>query len=81
MLDGLGWIATAIFALSYLVKTTKAMRRVQAFAALLWVGYGVWMNARPIIVANLIVAALAMYSDWKDTRDSLQTIAEQKNEL
>jgi len=30
MLDGLGWIATAIFALSYLVKTTKVMRRVQA---------------------------------------------------
>jgi|KBSSwiStaDraftv2_1062776.scaffolds.fasta_scaffold57159_4 uncharacterized protein with PQ loop repeat len=81
MLDGLGWIATAIFALSYLVKTTKSMRRVQAFAALLWVGYGVLMNARPIIVANLIVAALAMYSDWKGTRDSLQTIAEQESEL
>jgi hypothetical protein len=44
------------------------MRRVQAGAALLWVGYGVWMNALPIIVANLIVAALAIYSDWKQPR-------------
>jgi hypothetical protein len=41
------------------------MRRFQASAALLWVGYGIWMNAIPIIVANLIVATLAIYSDLK----------------
>jgi len=68
MLDGLGWIATALFAASYFCKTSRAMRRVQALAALLWVGYGIWMNALPIIVANLIVAALALYSDWKQLR-------------
>jgi uncharacterized protein with PQ loop repeat len=44
------------------------MRRRQASAALLWVGYGIWMNALPIIVANVIVAALALYSDWKQLR-------------
>ena len=77
MLDALGWIATALFAASYFCKTPRGMRRLQATAALLWVGYGVWMNARPIIVANLIVAALAMYSDWKDTRDSSKSVAEQ----
>ncbi len=81
MLDGLGWIATAIFASSYLVKTTRALRRIQALAAILWVGYGVCMNALPIIVANLIVAALALYSDWKETRLSMQTIAKQQSEL
>ena len=69
MLDGLGWVATALFASSYLVRTTRAMRRVQALAALLWVAYGVWMNALPIIVANVIVAMLALYSDWKDGRN------------
>jgi uncharacterized protein with PQ loop repeat len=46
------------------------MRRLQASAALLWVGYGIWMNAFPIIVANVIVAALAVYSDWKQPRFS-----------
>jgi hypothetical protein len=46
------------------------MRRVQALAALLWVGYGIWMNAPPIIVANVIVASLAVYSDWKQPRFS-----------
>jgi len=44
------------------------MRRLQASAALLWVGYGIWMNALPIVVANVIVAALAVYSDWKQPR-------------
>lgn len=80
MLDGLGWIATAIFASSYLVKTTRALRRTQALAALLWVGYGVCMNALPVIVANLIVAALALYSDWKETRLSLLPIANRESE-
>ena len=65
MLDGLGWVATALFAASYFCKTSRAMRRFQASAALLWVGYGIWMNALPIIVANLIVATLAVYSDLK----------------
>jgi uncharacterized protein with PQ loop repeat len=70
MLDGLGWVATALFASSYFFKTSRAMRRVQALAALLWVGYGVWMNAQPIIVANVIVAVLALYSDLKEPRVS-----------
>jgi hypothetical protein len=68
MFDGLGWLATALFATSYICRTSRAMRRVQAFAALVWVGYGIWMNARPIIVANVIVAVLALYTDWKQPR-------------
>ncbi len=70
MLEGLGWMATALFAVSYFAKTSRAMRRLQASAALLWVGYGIWMNALPIIVANVIVAALAVYSDWKQPQFS-----------
>ena len=65
MVNGLGWIATALFAASYFCKTSRAMRRLQAAAALLWVGYGIWINALPVIVANVIVAGLAVYSDWK----------------
>lgn len=40
------------------------MRRVQAAAALLWIGYGVLLDAPPVIVANLIVAAAALYSSF-----------------
>ena len=70
MLEGLGWMATALFAVSYFAKTSRAMRRLQASAALLWVAYGIWINALPIIVANVIVAGLAVYSDWKQPRFS-----------
>ena len=68
MVNGLGWIATALFATSYFCKTPRAMRRLQAAAALLWVGYGIWINALPVILANVIVASLAVYSDWKQPR-------------
>jgi hypothetical protein len=68
MLDGLGWVATALFASSYFCKTSRAMRRLQASAAVLWIGYGIWTNALPIVVANAIVATLAVYSDWKQPR-------------
>jgi hypothetical protein len=81
MLDALGWIATALFAASYFCKTPRGMRRLQATAALLWVGYGVWMNALPIIVANVIVASLAVYSDWKQPRASVTDNAQAEAEV
>ena len=71
MLNGLGWIATALFAASYFCKTPRGMRRLQASAALLWVGYGIWLNALPVIVANATVAALAVYSDLKQPKLSI----------
>jgi len=33
------------------------LRRIQALAALLWIGYGILIHAAPVIVANLVVAA------------------------
>jgi hypothetical protein len=62
MLDWIGWVATAICASSYFCKQPGTLRRVQALAAVLWIGYGVLIHALPIIVANLVVAAAALYS-------------------
>ena len=67
MLDWIGWVATAIFASSYFCKQPGMLRRIQALAALFWIGYGVLMHALPIIVANLIVAAVAIYSSLAPT--------------
>jgi uncharacterized integral membrane protein len=64
MVEWLGWAATAIFAGSYFCKEAATLRRLQAFAALLWIGYGVVLQAAPVIVANSIVAVLAVYSSW-----------------
>lgn len=62
--DGLGWLATAVFAVSYSCKGTK-LRVVQALAALIWIVYGVMIHAVPVIAANLVVSSLALYSAWR----------------
>jgi hypothetical protein len=61
-LDWMGWIATAVFASSYFFKQPMALRKVQAGAALLWVVYGLIIHALPVVVANLVVATVAVYS-------------------
>lgn|GEM_PF-503836 len=62
MLDALGWVATAVFSASYFFRSQTALRWIQAAAACLWIAYGVAIGARPVVVANLIVAAAAAYS-------------------
>jgi hypothetical protein len=60
--DWIGWLATAIFLVSYSCKDQGKLRRVQALAAVLWVVYGSILHAVPIVVANLLVAGVALYS-------------------
>ena len=62
MTDAIGWVATAVFLASYSCSDPRKLRLMQAAAALIWVGYGVLLQAMPIIVANLLVAAVAAYS-------------------
>jgi hypothetical protein len=65
MIESVGWVATAVFAVSYFCRRPVAMRRVQALAATLWIIYGVAIKAPPVIVANLVVAALAIISSFR----------------
>ena len=65
MIDWIGWVATAVFASSYLCSNPHRLRLVQALAAVLWISYGVMVKAPPVIVANLIVALLALASSFK----------------
>jgi hypothetical protein len=62
MLDAVGWLATAVFSASYLCRSGAALRRVQAGAAVLWIGYGIAIASKPVIAANAIVAAVALVS-------------------
>ncbi|HTS87765.1 MAG TPA: YgjV family protein [Gemmatimonadales bacterium] len=62
MTDAIGWLATAAFVSSYFWRDPKRLRRVQGIAALLWVAYGVMLHALPVIVANIIVAGVAIAS-------------------
>ena len=65
MFEWIGWIATALFAASYFFKQPHRLRYIQAFAALLWIGYGIFLKAPPIIVSNLVVAVIALSSAWQ----------------
>jgi hypothetical protein len=61
-IDWIGWLATGIFASSYLSKQQATLRRTQAAAAGLWAVYGALIHATPVLVANLLVAGMAVYS-------------------
>lgn len=61
-LDWIGWIATALFAGSYFCKQPAMLRKVQAGAALLWILYGMVIGSLPVVVANCVVAVVALYS-------------------
>ncbi len=68
MLEAVGWVATAIFSSSYFFRQPAALRRIQAGAACLWVIYGVAIGAMPVVAANVIVAAAALYSTFQTRR-------------
>ena len=63
--DWIGWIATAVFLVSYFTKTPVGLRRVQGVAAGLWALYGVLIHSLPVIVANILVAGVAVVSSFR----------------
>ena len=62
----LGWFGTGLQAISFLFRDAKVLRSLQAFAAVVWLSYGALIEAPPVMVANLIVVSLALYSLWRD---------------
>lgn len=63
--DFIGWLATAVFLVSYFTKGPRGLRRVQGVAAGLWALYGVLIHSLPVIVANVLVATVAVISSFR----------------
>jgi hypothetical protein len=55
----LGWAATAVFVASYFCTRSHALKTVQMIGALMWVAYGLYIGASPVVVANLAVFVAA----------------------
>jgi hypothetical protein len=69
MLDGVGWMATAVFTISYFSKDPAKLRWIQSVAALFWITYGVMIHSKPVIAANIIVAGAAAYSSLRIAKE------------
>jgi len=66
--EWIGWVATGAFASSYFFKDARTLRAIQGVAAMLWIGYGLFIRATPVVVANVIVAVAAGYSAWRPVK-------------
>jgi len=58
-IEYLGWAATTVFVASYFCTRSSALKAVQMTGALLWVVYGLFIAAPPVVVANLAVFGAA----------------------
>jgi hypothetical protein len=67
LIEWLGWAATAVFVGSYFFARPSLLRAVQMVGALLWITYGVLINASPVIVANILVFAAAAWTSLRPT--------------
>ncbi len=63
--DLLGWAATAVFVASYFFARPSLLRSAQMLGALLWLIYGVMINATPVIVANVLVFSAAAWTAFR----------------
>jgi hypothetical protein len=63
--DLLGWAATAVFVASYFFARPSLLRGAQMIGALLWLIYGVMINAPPVIVANVLVFSAAAWTAFR----------------
>jgi len=64
-IECLGWAATAVFVASYFFARPSLLRVVQMLGALLWVTYGMLINASPVIVANILVFSAAAWTTFR----------------
>ncbi len=64
----LGWTATAVFVASYFFSRAAVLRGLQMIGAALWILYGVWIGAAPVIVANVLVFTAAAWTLVRSTR-------------
>jgi len=62
VIECVGWAATAVFVGSYFFGRPSLLRVVQMVGALLWIAYGVLINASPVIVANVLVFSAAAWT-------------------
>jgi hypothetical protein len=75
-IDWLGWTATTVFVASYFFSKPSALRGMQMMGSLLWISYGVFINASPVIVANILVFSAAAWTAFRKAPAPVAAAAE-----
>ena len=63
--ETIGWIATLIIIISFLVNDIKTLRIFSLIGALLWVVYGFVINSNSIIFLNTVIVGIQIYKLYK----------------
>ncbi len=69
LVEAVGWAATAVFVGSYFFGRAEVLVRVQIAGALIWIAYGALTRSAPVMAANLLVVAAALWKARQDGRD------------
>jgi uncharacterized protein with PQ loop repeat len=53
MIQAIGYLATFITGLSFMMKDIKTLRLVNALGCLIWIVYGAAIDSTPVIITNV----------------------------
>lgn len=77
MIEYMGWAATAVFVSSYFFERAEVLRAVQMVGAIMWIVYGVLIDALPVIAANVLVFSAAAWATVRGRLSSSRSDARQ----
>ena len=61
----LGWVATLVIIISFLVNDIKTLRTFSLIGAILWVIYGFVIQSSSIVFLNLVIVGIQIYKLYK----------------
>ena len=67
MIQAIGYLATFITGLSFMMKDIKTLRLVNALGCMIWIVYGVLLHSEPIIITNIGIFGIHFSKLLKDT--------------
>lgn len=76
LIEILGYLASGLVAVSFLMKSMKKLRIINTVGAVFFVIYSVAIKAWPVAVINLFVVIINIYRISKDQNEVDQEISE-----
>ena len=61
----LGWVATLVIIVSFLVNDIKTLRTFSLIGACMWVIYGFAIQSSSIVFLNLVIVGIQVYKLYK----------------